>query len=107
MSQPLSNRNTRPLAALMFKLPLMIDCIAFEGFILEYIDGTLPRRQRFIFEMHLRMCRECRNYLAEYQNTIALVGSQKDMDFSDMGMGPVPEDLINAVLAAQRNPKKK
>ena len=106
MSQPHSTPKSRPLAALLFKLPMMIDCETFEEFILGYFDGTLSRRQRFIFELHLRTCRECRKYLREYKNAIALAGSQKEVGFSEMGMGPVPEDLIKAVLAAQKQSKK-
>ena len=106
MSQPHSNLKSRPLAALLFKLPMMIDCETFEEFVLGYFDGTLSRRQRFVFELHLRVCRECRKYLREYKNAIALAGSQKEVSFSEMGMGPVPEDLIKAVLAAQKQQEK-
>ncbi len=86
----------------MFKLPLMIDCIAFEAFVLEYFEGTLSPRKRFVFKMHLTLCRECRAYLKQYENAILLARSQKDVGFSAMGMGPVPDDLIKAVLAAQK-----
>lgn len=79
----------------------MIDCITFEKFVSEYLEGTLPPRSHIVFKIHLLACRECRTYLKEYENTILLARSQKDIGYSDMGMGPVPEDLIKAVLAAQ------
>ena len=44
----------------MFKLPLMITCNEFESFILAYLEGDLPKRQKLVFEFHLKMCRECR-----------------------------------------------
>jgi predicted anti-sigma-YlaC factor YlaD len=103
MSQlPASRKSTRPLAAMMFRLPMMIDCVAFEEFILDYLDGTLSRRQRIVFEIHLRLCRECRTYLRDYKNTIAMTQAQFDIPFSQMGMGDVPKDLVKAVLAARQ-----
>lgn len=104
MSQlPASLRTTRPLAAMMFRLPMMIDCVAFEEFILDYLDGTLPRRQRIVFEVHLRLCRGCRRYLRDYKNTIAMTQAQFDIPFSQTGMGDVPADLVKAVLAARQD----
>jgi predicted anti-sigma-YlaC factor YlaD len=92
---------TRPLAAIMFRLPLMIDCATFEKFIMDYLEGTLPKRQKFVFDLHLRLCRECRIYLAEYKAAIELAASQQDVPFSKLNVGDVPEDLIKAIIAAQ------
>ncbi|MEP3347966.1 MAG: zf-HC2 domain-containing protein [Litoreibacter sp.] len=101
MSQTQSRKTARPLAAIMFRLPLMIDCATFETFIVDYFEGTLTKRQRFVFELHLRVCRECREYLSEYKATMALTKDQFEIPFSQMGMGDVPEDLIKAVIAAR------
>ena len=86
----------RRLHALMFKAPLMITCEEFEDFILAYLDGGLTKRQRFVFETHLKVCAECRAYLAEYQRTIQMAAAQRDVAPSD-----IPEDLITAVLDAR------
>jgi len=75
----------------------MITCREFEEFVLKYLDGELPARQARIFEWHLRICRECREYLAAYKRAI---------EISKAALGPatgavpedVPEDLIRAVL---------
>ncbi|WP_299622425.1 anti-sigma factor [Pelagibius sp.] len=86
--------------AMLRKLPLMITCREFEDFLLDYMEGSLPTRQRRIFEVHLAICRECREYLAAYRETIEL-GRQA---FEDPAANPpedVPEDLITAVLAAR------
>ncbi|MCG8404340.1 MAG: zf-HC2 domain-containing protein, partial [Phycisphaerales bacterium] len=56
----------RRIHSVMFKLPLMISCREFEAFIVDYLDDQLPARQRKIFEFHLKICRECRDYLAAY-----------------------------------------
>lgn len=99
-SQP--RKTNRPIAAMMFRLPMMIDCAEFETFIDDYLDGVLPKRQRTIFDLHLKLCRECRAYLKSYKAAIELAQEQTDIPFSEMGMGEVPEDLIQAVLAARK-----
>ena len=75
----------------------MITCREFEEFVLSYLDGELPARQAKIFEWHLRICRECREYLAAYKRTIelgrAVLGPAHEAVPDD-----VPEDLVRAVL---------
>ncbi len=82
-------------------MPLMITCQQFEDFVLAYFDGELSERQRFIFNLHLKVCRECRDYLAAYRRTVEV--TRRVFDQPD---GPlptdVPEDLVNAVLAARK-----
>ena len=48
-------------------MPMMITCREFEDFILAYLEGELPERQRRQFDLHIRLCRECRDYLAAYR----------------------------------------
>lgn len=78
----------------------MITCTEFEAFVLSYLDGELPARQRSVFEWHLRLCRECRDYLAAYKRTIelgrAVLGPADDSVPED-----VPEDLVKAILDAR------
>lgn len=88
---------TRKLRGFMQQhAPLMISCTELEGFIDDYLDGTLPRRQRLVFQIHLFFCRECRDYLDSYRRAIALgkgAFQQKDT--------PIPEELVQAILAAR------
>ena len=107
MSHKYSEENTRPIAALMFRLPFMIDCATFEKFMIEYFEGSLSKRERFTFHLHILFCPECRRYLRDYQNTVALTKSQTDVSFSEMGMGNVPEELIEAILSARNSVNKK
>ena len=80
----------------------MITCREFEDFVLRYLDGELPARQVKVFEWHLRICRECRDYLAAYKRTI---------DVGKAALGPadqsviedVPEDLISAIVEARQS----
>jgi anti-sigma factor RsiW len=91
----------RRIRGLLFGLPTMINCHEFEKFILEYLDEELPTVQLRVFEVHLRMCPDCRVYLAAYEATRVLGEAA-------FGIGPdapvpdeVPEDLITAILDAR------
>jgi len=89
----------RRIQGVVFKLPGMITCEVFEGFMDAYLEGTLPARQKLLFEIHLKACKPCRQYLSDYRKmlttTQALAQHEKD------ALENVPEDLIAAVLAAQ------
>ena len=81
-------------------MPLMITCREFEDFILDYLENALPERQRFVFELHLKLCRECRDYLAAYRRTIEV--SKRAFEEPDAPLpDEVPEDLVKAILAAR------
>lgn len=96
-----SQRKTvRKIRGMMQKhMPLMITCREFEDFILAYFEGELSSKQKFVFELHLKVCRECRDYLAAYQQTMDIVR----LAASDDTLIPddVPEDLINAIIEAR------
>ena len=102
MSKTQNRKTARPIAAMMFRLPFMINCEEFEAFIVDYLEENLSRSQRIKFDMHLKLCRECRDYLQSYKATMNLTKAQTDIPFSKMEMGEVPEDLIKAVLAARK-----
>ena len=92
----------RWLKGFMFKhTHNMITCKEFEEFVLSYLDGDLPVKQRSMFEWHIRICRDCREYLAAYQRAIEL--GQAVLPTSDQSLpGDVPEDLIKAILKARK-----
>jgi len=79
----------------------LITCREFEEFVLSYLDGELPVRQAKIFEWHLRICRECREYLAAYKRTIE-IGKAVIGPANDPVPQAVPEDLVRAVLESRR-----
>ena len=91
----------RRMRGLMLRhMPLMITCRKFEDFILAYLEDELPERQHFVFELHTKVCRECRDYLGAYRRTMEIskrAFRQEDDPISD----EVPEDLVKAVLAAK------
>lgn len=90
----------RRMHGLMFKLPMMISCNEFEDFILAYLDGELPRDKVFLFELHLKVCRECRDYLAAYQASMHLTKSALDAG-QRSELEDVPADLVTAVMEAR------
>lgn len=81
-------------------MPLMITCQQFEDFILAYLEGELPKRQQFVFELHLKICLECRDYLAAYRRTVEV--SKRAFEEPEQPVpDEVPEDLVKAILAAR------
>lgn len=42
--------------------------------ITDYLEGALPERDRVRFEEHLGVCAKCREYMAQFERTIAAVG---------------------------------
>ena len=84
----------------MRTMPLMLTCQELEDFMVDYLDGTLPERQRRKFDLHLRLCRDCRHYLEAYKGTITLCQAafaEPDGSLPE----DVPEALVKAILAAR------
>ncbi len=88
------------LKRVISKFPLMINCNEAESFMLNYLEDDLTRKQKFVFEMHLKMCKECRAYLKAYKQTIALGKAAFD-DPNAPVPHDFPEDLITAILEAR------
>jgi predicted anti-sigma-YlaC factor YlaD len=91
----------RRLKGLMLKhMHRMITCKEFEDFVLNYLEDDLSSAQRSVFELHMRLCRECRDYLAAYQRAqelgLATLGPDEEAVPDD-----VPEDLVKAILDAR------
>ena len=82
-------------------LPGMITCAEFEQFIIDYLEETHPKAQRQLFERHMKVCRECKDYLARYQLTQTLytkkLRTEAESDLSD-----VPDDLVTAIIDASK-----
>ncbi len=97
------NKLTGKLKALMLRsMPNMITCKEFDDFMVDYLDGELSSAQRNKFELHIRMCKECRQYLDAYKRTIE---TTKAVHQSEDSVIPndVPEDLVKAILKARNN----
>ncbi|MGF1469736.1 MAG: anti-sigma factor family protein [Sandaracinaceae bacterium] len=76
---------------------MRLTCREFEGFIMDYFDGTLGREEHAAFTEHLEDCDECREYLDRYLLAIEL--GKKVFAHPDEALPPdVPEDLIEGIL---------
>ena len=81
-------------------IPMMLTCEEFEDFISDYFEGNLPAVQRRVFNLHLKVCRECRDYLSAYQRSIE-IGKAVFEEANAPIPGDVPEDLVKAILDAR------
>jgi anti-sigma factor RsiW len=75
-------------------------CRELVDFIADYLAGALAADVRSRFEAHLASCPECVTYLRGYEGTVELVrrlGAKDEAVPAD-----VPEDLVQAILAARR-----
>ena len=85
----------------------LITCKEMNDFLIDYIDGALPDAQKNEFHRHLAHCPSCVHYVETYKSTIAAgKAAFADPKAPEMPAGPVPEELITAILAARKKPAK-
>ena len=77
-----------------------MNCREFVEFLMDYLDQTLPKRQRTIFKGHIDECPNCGTYLETYEETVRL-GRQICRDPEAPVPEGVPEGLLEAILAAR------
>ena len=76
-------------------------CREFADFMLDYSSGELPLATRQIFERHLSVCPNCREYLAQYAAAVRLGRiAFVDEEASAIKAG-VPADLVASILASR------
>lgn len=75
-------------------------CREVAEFLMDYLDGALLREPLDVFEAHLAVCRECRDYLKSYQVAVEL--ARMTMHSGGDAANPLPPELIAAVLAARK-----
>lgn len=66
----------------MLSLRTRIACQQAVELVTEYLDGTLPRRDRRRLEAHLKACGNCAAYLDQIRATIQLTGRITPDDLS-------------------------
>ncbi|MBI5863628.1 MAG: zf-HC2 domain-containing protein [Planctomycetes bacterium] len=76
-------------------------CQEVADFLMDYLDGALSTETRAVFDHHLGVCRECRDYLSSYETTVALARSSQ-CDADDQNAPPPPAELIAAILSSRR-----
>lgn len=78
----------------------MITCRELIEFLDRYVGNELNPQQRRSFDFHLRLCKDCRNYLASYTQTIKL-GQLAFSDGEDTPPADIPDQLVKAILASR------
>ena len=74
----------------------MLTCQELIEFLAAYVDEELSADERARFDRHLAVCPHCVDYLHGYRESIRL-GKAACADVDD-----VPEELVDAILAARR-----
>ncbi len=60
--------------------------------ITDYLEGALPENDRIRFEEHLEACGKCREYVAQFEQTIKAVGVVRETELDPK----VRADLMEA-----------
>ena len=76
-------------------------CREMVEFLMGYLESDIPEAQRAEFERHIQLCPPCLDYLETYKKTIRL-GKAVCQAEEDAVSGDVPEELVQAILAARR-----
>ena len=76
-------------------------CRELAEFLFEYVSGELAVEQREHFEVHVKRCTNCHEYLIQYEMTIK-AGKIACGEMSDELPADIPEELIKAVLSARK-----
>ncbi len=79
-----------------------LTCREFIDFIMAWFDGELEPGVRRAFAEHLALCPDCVDYLESYERTVELGKAAWDTPADAPVPDEVPEDLVQAVLAARR-----
>ena len=75
----------------------MITCRELTEFLDDYVAGALAASRRTLFDAHLAVCPDCRNYLASYRQAVEMVATTRHLEPTG-----VPEELVKAVMAVRR-----
>ena len=76
----------------------MLTCKEFDEFMADYLEGGMPVWRKFMCWLHVKMCRECAEFVVQYRRTVSL-GKSAFESPDDPVPDSVPEDLVKAALA--------
>ena len=75
-----------------------LTCQELVELVTDYLDGSLSRDDYARFEMHIAACTNCREYLAQFEQTIAVTGTLREDD-----LDPAARDALLAQFGEWRN----
>ena len=79
-----------------------LSCRECVEFLMDYLEETLAADVRATFERHLTACPNCVRYLESYKTTTTVCKKVFQAPANE-ALPTVPEELIQAILAARRN----
>jgi anti-sigma factor RsiW len=80
-----------------------ISCKELVDFLAAYLEDELEPARRSEFDRHMAVCPSCIHYVETYKATI-LMGKAALCGPDDAVPADVPEELVNAILAARKKP---
>jgi len=75
-----------------------LTCQELVELVTDYLDGSLSRDDYARFEAHISGCTNCREYLAQFEQTIAVTGTLREND-----LDPAARDALLAQFGEWRN----
>jgi predicted anti-sigma-YlaC factor YlaD len=72
-----------------------VTCREFADVLCGWFDGELPSSEGAAFEVHLRSCSSCRNYLGGFRTTHEMC-----LALREAGDAPLPRELLEALVLA-------
>jgi len=75
-------------------------CQEFVELVTAYLEDALPDAQRVAFDEHLELCPGCEHYLAQFRQTIQLLGELPEEALS----APGRQRLLDAFADWRDNP---
>ena len=78
-----------------------LSCREFVQTLDAYVARELAQERLLVFERHLGICPDCRNYLDSYRRVIELTDAAFLLDAAPGE--PVPERLLRAILQARKH----
>ena len=79
-----------------------LTCRECVEFLMDYLEETLAADVRATFERHLTACPNCVRYLESYKTTTTVCKKVFEARTGER-LPAVPEELIQAILAARRD----
>ena len=78
----------------------LLTCREVLDFLSDYVEGRLSAGEAARMDEHLAVCPQCVDYLANFK--VTLTACQKLRDAELQKLGPLPEELVQAILSARR-----
>jgi anti-sigma factor RsiW len=75
-----------------------VTCKDVADFLDAYLVGELPALRKLIFDAHIALCKDCRNYIAGYKKAGDLA-RQTLRNSTDEP--PLPQELVQAIMRAK------